>query len=124
VIRWLRDWGPALLWAGVIFYLSAQRSVPVPAMPGVDKVFHFVAYLLLGITLAWGGSGRGVTAWLLVLMGLAYGVTDELHQLLVPGRIPSLLDWLADAAGTAAGVALCYPLFSRFAARGSRSRLP
>ena len=121
---WLRDWGAALAWAVLIFVLSSRPTVPVPMAHGVDKVFHFAAYLVLGSALAWGAARRGVLPWLAVLMGAAYGASDELHQLLVPGRSATLLDWLADVAGATAGVALTYSFFASLAPGGTRSRQP
>ena len=40
------------------------------------------------------------------VVGVLYAVTDELHQMLVPGRQGSLRDVLIDAAGVLAGVAI------------------
>jgi VanZ family protein len=124
VIRALRDWGPALAWAAAIFCVSGFPTVPVPMEHDLDKVFHFGAYGVLGAALAWGASRRALAPVLAALIGIAYGASDEIHQMFVPGRFPDMLDWVADSLGVAAGVALCYPLFARLAARGSRSRMP
>ena len=45
-------------------------------------------------------------AFCLELPGTAYGVTDELHQFLTPGRTPDPADWAADTLGAAIGVAV------------------
>jgi VanZ family protein len=42
-----------------------------------------------------------VLAWVICA---CYGVTDEWHQRYVPGRFPSVDDWVADALGAAAAV--------------------
>jgi VanZ family protein len=123
VIRFVRDWGPAVAWATLIFIVSGRSRVPVPLPGGTDKVAHFAAYVVLGAALAWAGARRKVPGWLLAVLGAAYGVSDELHQMLVPGRSPSVFEWMADAAGSAVGVALFLPLFMRLAS-GPRSRLP
>ena len=73
-----------------------------------DKVLHFASYAGLAFLMAlyqWlrkGTIGRvEVTAvW---AIALAYGVFDELTQIPV-GRTADPLDWLADAAGAAAGL--------------------
>ena len=39
----------------------------------------------------------------MILVGLLYGAIDEWHQAFVPHRIPSMGDWLADAAGVVVG---------------------
>lgn len=33
-----------------------------------------------------------------------YGITDELHQVYVPGRTADVADWLVDMAGALVGV--------------------
>ena len=43
---------------------------------------------------------------LAILATCAFAVVDESYQGLVPGRTASVRDWLADAVGAAAGVAL------------------
>lgn len=119
--RWLRDWGPALLVAGLIFAVSARPTVPMPAVVGIDKLAHLAAYLVLGTSLAWGGARRGLPRTATALLGVAYGASDELHQMFVPGRYPDAIDWLADAAGAILGVALFYPFFARRLALRSRT---
>ena len=72
-----------------------------------DKLAHFAGYGLLGCILSRGmgrGRFRGLAAWFLAA---SYGLLDEYHQSFVPGRHPSILDALADAAGSAGGVVLC-----------------
>ena len=41
---------------------------------------------------------------LTLAVAICYGVLDELHQMLVPGRSAELLDWIADTTGAACGV--------------------
>jgi len=41
-----------------------------------------------------------------ILVGAAYGALDEWHQSLVPGRDPSVGDWVADAVGVVLGFLL------------------
>ncbi len=45
--------------------------------------------------------GRELTA---VAIGIAYAVTDEVHQAFVPGRQGAVLDVLVDAVGVLVGV--------------------
>ncbi|MDT8339981.1 MAG: VanZ family protein [Longimicrobiales bacterium] len=70
-----------------------------------DQVVHFALYFVLGSALAHarGRTPSPIPHWILLLAGLLYGVTDELHQGLVPGRTPSLADLTADATGLAVG---------------------
>jgi len=99
---WFR--GGALVWMGVIFYLSSQSNLPVPPLfLGLDKVGHVIIYSILGACLA-GGFCRHPVLHLKCLLGIAglallYGVTDEFHQSFVPDRSMSGLDLVADMVG-------------------------
>lgn len=87
--------------AGIIFYLSSQPALPTPPMfPHQDKVFHFLEFAGLGLMVflnrdSWGGRPLP----LMILLVLAYALTDEVHQSFVPGRDCSAADLAADAAG-------------------------
>jgi VanZ family protein len=97
-----------------IFLVSAQPRLPDVA-PGLsDKHLHAAAYAglsvltcraLAGGTMAALTAPGAAAAWALAA---GYGVTDEVHQSYVPGRVPDLADWLADAAGAGAAAAGCY----------------
>lgn len=117
----LLGWLPAIGWAGLIFLLSSLPTIPAPEVSNLDKVGHFVVYLVLGALLATAAGRSGWPLWAAVVLGVAYGATDEVHQMFVPGRSPSVQDWLADAAGVCAGVYLHARLRARRAA-GSRAR--
>lgn len=65
---------------------------------------------------------RGGRGWALALIaGAAVGAMDECYQKLVPGRFPSVFDWMADACGAAIGSALA-PIVQQWLA-GTLSRL-
>lgn len=120
-------WIPAAAWAGVIFYLSSQPTVPAPGVPGMDKVLHFGAYAVLGWLLAFAVDRARLPLIVGVVLGLLYGVSDEIHQAYVPGRSPDLLDWMADAAGVAAATFLYARRHARRAAArpgGARGDAP
>jgi VanZ family protein len=106
VRRWLVAWGPAAVWAAVLFAVSSRPTLPVDLSSGLDKVAHFGAYLVLGFLSAYATRRLGINLVIAIAIGWAYGVIDEMHQSAVPGRDPSAGDWLADAAGTVSGVAL------------------
>jgi VanZ family protein len=103
-------WVPVALYAGVIFYLSAQ-SHPEEQLPSFllqdvsDKVLHAVEYGILALlcyrAFRWA-AGPAVARQAVVLAivtASVYGVTDEVHQFFVPFRESSWLDWLADTVG-------------------------
>lgn len=108
MIRAVLAWGPAVLWAAVLFFFSGLsfRSSPDPyPIPGLDKVAHFVLYAVLGALLCRGreADGRTLRHGVVLLLGALYGASDEWHQSWIPGRDVSALDWAADLAGLAAG---------------------
>ena len=100
-------WGPALLWAGVIFGLSSMSELPSAPSGITDKHAHFGVYAVLAALLVWGLTNRSPnrTTWATVAMAIAlatlFGVSDEWHQSFVPNREVSALDWTADTAGAA-----------------------
>ena len=103
---------PALLIAGVIWYLSSQHTVPqLKGILGWDKLQHLAAFAILAVAAGlWVSPAfwkrRSILALLLVaITGSAYGAIDELHQHFVPGRLSSFWDWLADTLGAFFGAA-------------------
>lgn len=106
-------WGPAVLYMGIIFYVSAQPDVTIPEAL-TDKSSHSLAYTLLGVlivrALAGGLPARisARTALLGVLLTTVYGASDEFHQSFVPGRSAELYDLYADALGAAIGAFCCW----------------
>ncbi|MFT5435164.1 MAG: VanZ family protein [Myxococcota bacterium] len=110
--RWLIVWGPAAGWAAVLFLLSELRGVPLNlAFATNDKLVHVALYGVLGSTLGWAvfvsrsvrWPGRSVPLVLAVAVGLLYGTLDEIHQAFVPNRMPSGVDWVANAVGVLVG---------------------
>ena len=91
-----------------IFFASAGPGPSLPPVRNVDKVLHAGAYALLAGLWAWAlARGRLRDAsWRTLLaawaIASAYGATDELHQLFVPGRQADVFDLAADAIGAAA----------------------
>ncbi len=117
-MRHLVAWGPTVLWVAVLFVLSELQGIPEPLEPlaGInDKVVHALLYAVLGGALAWGRHAgpfrppHGV----LLLAGFIYGALDEWHQSFVPGRTPSVGDWVADVVGVIVGYAALHLILSR-----------
>ena len=106
----------AIAWASVIFYLSSQPGIDTPLLfPGQDKLFHLIAFGLLGFLFmgamkATRSGYRTMQVWIVVGLVALYGVLDELHQYIVPGRSAEIYDALADAAGGLLGAWSMYYL--------------
>ena len=123
-LRWLEErfqtvppvgcWGALVLYSALIFAASSGSSTGIRLpVSGLDKAVHFVVYAvwaLLGLAALSRQFPRlslRRRAVLAALGAAAYGLSDELHQMFVPGRHADPLDWLADVAGAAAAVATC-----------------
>jgi VanZ family protein len=110
----LLPWVPAALWMAVIFGAS---SLPGSAIPGGWSVEgHAIEYLVLAILLYLPARRRMPplrAALFAVAVASLYGVTDELHQFLTPGRTPDVMDWLTDTLAAAAGVAVAWAWVGR-----------
>jgi VanZ family protein len=101
---------------GMIFYLSHQPGdiVQIPRFPGLDKLLHGIAYGSLAGAFLYGlypfihESNRVLTAIVVVLLSILFGISDEFHQSYVPGRFVSAWDVAADACGALLVVCLWY----------------
>jgi VanZ family protein len=101
----LRLWAPVVLWAAVIFALSAVPDLGTGLGTWdlvLRKLAHATEFAVLGALLLRAlGAERPALA-----LGIAYAASDEVHQLFVAGRRGSPFDVLIDAVGVALGVAL------------------
>lgn len=121
-------------WALVIFILSNQPAAVSSgqsgvivghlqqAIPGVSttlltflvrKSAHIIAYFILGV-LMYRALRVSIRRWpartvagLALLSCSLYAVTDEIHQLFVPGRSGELRDVMIDSIAALVGVGLC-----------------
>jgi len=110
--RWLRDVVPLIGWMALIFALSSRQGLIEIDNPASERFVFKGAHVFVYALLAWLwwrvlSSQRGVSwpillaAWFLATL---YGVSDEIHQLFVPGRHGRVADVLFDAAGALAMV--------------------
>jgi VanZ family protein len=119
---------------GVLFWLSSfpGDNVKLPDFWMSDKVMHFMAYGFLGCLISlrmlirrvlpaasplsvirslgelvnWpDGLGQSV--------GILFAASDEIHQMFVPLREASTLDWTADVLGIVVGSWLCRFLYKK-----------
>jgi VanZ family protein len=114
------EWIPVILWGGLIFTLStsgfsaANTSRVIDPMlrwliPGVTaasvdvchmlvrKAAHFTEYGILFWLLVRGPMAQ--RPWLALMLCVVYALTDEGHQVFVPGRTASLYDVALDSTG-------------------------
>jgi len=106
VAGFIKYWIPVLIYATIIFYLSAMPGKDIPQVFAFqDKLVHILEYLGFGLLVnrafwAYGWGGRKMRFWLALAVCVLYGLSDEFHQLFVPYRSASLFDVLADLAGS------------------------
>jgi VanZ family protein len=90
----------------VLIFVGSSFS-RLPDIPGgfSDKTVHACEYAVLGVLFARSLAGP---RWLsltfpyvagAVVLAVLYGVSDEFHQLFVPGRQFDVRDMMADALG-------------------------
>ena len=98
---------PVTLVTGIIFFLSNQEGadLPLPALPGLDKVLHIGVYAVLAASAIYAfppeiRSRRPVRVALLAGgYCLLFGLSDEYHQSFIADRYPSGWDLAADLTG-------------------------
>jgi VanZ family protein len=99
----LRLWLPVVLWAALIFALSSVADLGT-GLGGWDlvlrKIAHAAEFAVLGALLL-----RALRTELPAFAaGVAYAISDEVHQHFVPGRRAAPLDVLIDTVGVGLGV--------------------
>ena len=76
----------------------------------VRKNAHFFTYFMLGILVVNALAASGVKGFkgiaIAFLICVLYAVSDEVHQLYVPGRGCQITDVLIDSGGALAGISL------------------
>ena len=98
-----------ILIALFIFIISSQsfeNGSPGPSWSFKPVLYHFTVFFLfsffLSIALTHGRVNNRYLVLFAVLFGVAYGATDELHQLFVTNRSCSLEDFAVDSIGVLA----------------------
>lgn len=123
------SFAPAVLYYGLIFWLSSQPNPLGARLPGSDKLHHGAAFGLLGFLLAVGYfaafrlSRTQKAAWV-VVTGVGLGILDELHQMFTPGRTLDVFDVVSDAAGVALGLLVYWIAIGKKKAGQERRQRP
>lgn len=134
-------WMPVILWMLVIFYLSSQSAdqsnqlsmgVTVRIYEAVNillpklevnvfnhmvrKYAHFFAYMILGIlsvnALYLNGIKDRKAILYSFIISFLYAVSDEIHQIFVPGRAGQVMDVVIDSLGGIIGIAIYASVYS------------
>ena len=130
VIRWTL----VVLWMIVIFYLSHQPATESSGLSGdltemiirnierfssleididlfhhmIRKNAHFFAYFILSIlnlnALKWSGFSGYKCIGMALIISVIYAISDEVHQLYIPGRSGEVKDVFIDTSGALVGI--------------------
>lgn len=89
--------------------IALQQRLSFPVRKGAHLTEYIVLGALLTLTVSAGRSGRDLPSLRdrmasALPAGALYAVTDELHQIFVPGRSGELRDVLIDSAGVFLGI--------------------
>ncbi len=105
-LRLVYLWFFVLLVMGVIFAFSSLPSREIPSLFAFeDIVFHLLAYAILAYSFcqALNSTFSGLVMPQLIIYSIifcvTYGISDEYHQLFVPGRCCSGFDISIDGLG-------------------------
>lgn len=130
----LISWALVVLWAGFIFFMSSNSDTGLNEGLGlfsrifqdlkalqaqlfgldadiISSLAHFCEYTVFGALLANALRCHlplGRACLLAIVCASLYGVTDEIHQLFVPGRMCDPMDWLVDTLGASLGSGLAF----------------
>ena len=124
IIRWFEKHNKlslviALLIAIFIFYMSSlsfEAGVPGPGGIALKSIiYHLVIFTLLTIFLLMssirGDKQKIDLIFSVISFTILYAISDEIHQLFVPGRYFTIADILTDSAGVLFAT-LFYSIFS------------
>jgi VanZ family protein len=97
------------LWAGLIYFLSAQPDLKTSLPASYDlilrKIAHVFVFAVLTYLLAKTFTKHNKAVILLVIiLAVFYAFSDEIHQLNVEGRYGSAKDILIDSIGVFLGI--------------------
>lgn len=80
--------------------------------PIIRKLAHFSIYTVTGILLMSLASTYQIETmkkiYISMLIGMAYAISDEIHQVFVPGRAAKLTDVMIDTIGVGIGIAMVW----------------
>lgn len=112
-----------LLGVLVALLFWCQQQLLLPAVPTpYDKLVHASVYGLALVVAVWALRPTFWRCLVVAALGMAVGAGQEWQQSLLPGRVASVADWLADLAGLLCGLLLCWGI--SYCRRRRAARLP
>ena len=74
----------------------------------IRKLAHFTEYFILGLLVYNLIYSNQKKAYFAIIICVLYAISDEIHQLFVPGRSCQVLDVIIDSSGSLLGIILLY----------------
>lgn len=110
MLNWLEkesaiSWVIVLCLAVFIFYISSLTFVDQPAKPKsqvpLSFIYHFTIFFLFALFLMIAlAKGKNINLLFIPLIAaIIYGISDEIHQIFVPGRTASVYDVMINSFG-------------------------
>ena len=96
------SWAFVVAIALIIFFISSLTFAPSKPFGFSKAVFyHFFAFFFLAFFLlpALVKGKKKNLIFIAIILAVLYGISDEIHQLFVPGRAFAISDILTDSAG-------------------------
>ncbi len=95
-----------VLSSSICIYFSSIEYIKLPEMniDFGDKLLHFLAFAIYGLSLQIAivpacKSQNRLQKILILISGAIFAMSDEIHQMFVPGRSADILDWIVDVGG-------------------------
>lgn len=101
-------WFPPIIWMGVIYFMSSQKSISITSNPAAEfvtfKTLHMIEYAFLFFLFYRAfHSLHNIGEYSYIIysftIALLFSLTDELHQLFIPTRQGRIRDILFDIVG-------------------------
>lgn len=70
----------------------------------IRKLAHFTEYLILGLLTYNLIKSYNKKAYIAIIICILYAISDEIHQIFVPGRRCQILDMTIDSIGSITGI--------------------
>jgi hypothetical protein len=109
IIRWLEKYYLipliiTIIIAIFIFYMSSKTFPPgIPGISYASYVYHLAVFFAFGffllISVVKGNYNKKYLILISILIAIAYGISDELHQFFIPGRYCCFQDVLINSVG-------------------------
>ena len=100
-------WAALILVATTVHVPDVVLRAPVSWL---DKLAHGTLYFVLGwftgAAMCAAGRCTGRAGLVALAVASAFAALDEVHQAWLPGRVPTVGDWVADMIGATIGLAV------------------